>query len=158
MVKFTSSLTPAQALIKAGHYCAYQERCHAEVIEKLSQWGIYGQDADMLVLNLIEQGYLNEERFAKAFAGGKFRTKLWGRLRIVRELKMRQVSEYCIRQALAEIDEADYKVGMHKLIRQKLVLLKEKNPLVKKNKTAAYLIGKGFEPDQVWNVLRSMNL
>ncbi|MFA6261356.1 MAG: regulatory protein RecX [Bacteroidia bacterium] len=158
MTKYPSSLTPAQALIKAAHYCAYQERCHAEVLEKLSQWGIYGQDADLLVLNLIEQGYLNEERFAKAFAGGKFRTKQWGRLRIARELKMRQVSEYCIRQALAEIDEEDYKAGMHKLIRQKLVLIKEKNPLVKKSKTATYLIGKGYEPDQVWNVLRSMIL
>lgn len=145
-------------MLKAAHYCAYQERCHAEVIEKLGEWGIYGQEADLLLLQLIEQGYLNEERFAKTFAGGKFRTKQWGRLRIVRELKMRKISEYCIRGALEEIEEAEYQKTLLKLIRQKMVLLKEKNPLVKRNKTATYLIGKGYEPDQVWNVLRNMNL
>ena len=100
--------TPQQALLKAAGYCAYQERCHEEVREKLSEWGIYGEDAGNILLQLIGQNYLNEERFAKAFAGGKFRTKRWGRIKITLELKARKVSDYCIHDAMKEIDEELY--------------------------------------------------
>lgn len=156
-MKKSQTLTPASALLKAAHFCAYQERCHVEVVEKLAGWGIYGQDADLLVVQLIEQGYLNEERFARAFAGGKFRTRNWGRLRIIRELKSRKISEYCILRGLEEIDEDDYDRILVKLVLQKWNSLKEKNPVVRRHKAAAYVIGKGYEPDLVWNVLREMN-
>ena len=95
-------------LLKAASYCAYQERCHNEVRNKLADWGVYGLEADQVILQLIELNYLNEERFAVAFAGGKFRVKQWGRLKIKRELKVRGVSDYCIQMAFKEIDADDY--------------------------------------------------
>lgn len=143
-------------LLKAAHYCAYQERCHEEVREKLAEWGAYGDDAGYILQQLIEQGYLNEERFAQAFAGGKFRTKKWGRIRITLELKARKVSDYCIRSAMKEIDEGDYTKALRELAEEKYAAVKDRNPLVKKNKTAAFLIGKGYEPELVWDQLRSL--
>lgn len=150
-------LTPQQAMLKAASYCAYQERCHEEVTEKLSEWGIYGNDAGNILSKLIEQNYLNEERFAKAFAGGKFRVKKWGKIKINSELKFRKISEYCIRMAMKEINADDYLSTLKKLADEKFESIKEKNILVKKNKTAVHLMGKGYEPDLVWDCLRKIN-
>lgn len=147
-------LTTQQALIKAASYCAYQERCHEEVMEKLSEWGIYSDEAGNILLKLIEQNYLNEERFAKAFAGGKFRVKHWGRIKINSELKFRKVSDYCIRMAMKEINEDDYLETLKKLADEKYDSIKEKNPLIKKNKTAIFLMNKGYEPDLIWDILK----
>src|SRR5882762_609956 len=97
-------LSQEQALQKAKHYCAYQERCHSEVKEKLYSFGLWKQEVETILSQLIEEGYLNEERFAIQFAGGKFRMKQWGRVKIKYELKQRQVSEYCVKKALKEID------------------------------------------------------
>ncbi len=151
----TKKLTPNQALLKAAHYCAYQERCQKEMREKLSEWGVWGTDAEEIILQLIEQNYLNEERFARAFAGGKFRIKNWGRVKIKLELKQREISEYCIRKAFEEIDEEIYLQVLKEEVEKKLSSLKDKNILVKKNKTAKYLIGRGFEADLVWETLRN---
>ena len=85
-------LTPQQAVIKAQMSCAYQERCQQEMRDKLYEWGLYSNDVENIIANLISDGYLNEERFAKAFAGGKFRIKKWGRIRIKLELKKRKIS------------------------------------------------------------------
>jgi regulatory protein len=146
-------LTPSQALIRAASYCAYQERCHEEVKEKLASWGVYGPDAGEIMHKLVEQNYLDEERFARAFAGGKFRTKKWGRIKISLELKARKVSEYCIRQGLSEIDEKAYAKTLNDLAEEKYNSLTDRNPLVRKKKTATYLAGKGFEVDKVWDAL-----
>ena len=156
-MEFKKNLTPNQALLKAASYCAYQERCHDEVMEKLSEWGIYGEDAGNILLKLIEQNYLNEERFAKAFAGGKFRVKHWGRIKINQELKFRKISDFCIRMAMKEINEDDYLETLKKLATEKYGSLKEKNPLIKKNKTATFLMSKGYEPDLIWDCLRKIN-
>ena len=83
-----------QAFLKIKHYCAYQERSHKEVMGKLYDLGLFKKDAELLVSQLIEEGYLNEERFAIQFAGGKFRIKQWGKKKIVYALKEKQVSEY----------------------------------------------------------------
>ena len=101
-------LTPQQALPKAKHYCAYQERCHSEVKEKLYGFGLNKMEAEQIISKLIEENYLNEERFAILYAGGHFRTKHWGRVKIKYELKKKMVSEYCIKKALASINSADY--------------------------------------------------
>jgi regulatory protein len=156
-MEFKKNLTPNQALLKAASYCAYQERCHDEVMEKLSEWGIYGDDAGNILLKLIEQNYLNEVRFAKAFAGGKFRVKHWGRIKINQELKFRKISDYCIRMAMKEINEDDYLETLKKLSSEKYDSIKEKNPLIKKNKTAVFLMSKGYEPDLIWDCLRKIN-
>src|SRR6185295_6820819 len=97
-----------QALQKARHYCAYQERCHSEVKEKLYGFGLRKNDVEEALSRLIEDNYLNEERFAIQFAGGRFRLKHWGKVRIRYELKQKQVGEYCIKKALAAIREDDY--------------------------------------------------
>lgn len=148
-------LTPSQALLKAANYCAYQERCHIEVLEKLSEWGIWGIDAQEILLTLIEQNYLNEERFAIAFAGGKFRVKHWGKVKIKLELKQRDISEYCLNKALNEISDQDYLHTLNEQIDKKWAETKDKNLLSKRAKVARYVIGKGFEQDLIWNILRN---
>ena len=143
-------LTPQQALPKLKQYCAYQERCHSEVKEKLYSYGVYNNDAEDIISKLIEEDYLNEERFALSFAGGRFRMKQWGRVKIKYELKQKQVSEYCIKKALKVIDEDEYKNLLQKLSEQKLKTLKsEKNIFIKKRKLQDFLLQRGFENDLV---------
>src|SRR5687767_15443183 len=108
-------LTKEQALQKLRHYCAYQERCHVEVKEKLYSFGLRKQMVEESIAQLIEEDYLNEERFAIQFAGGKFRMKQWGRVKIKYALKQKQVSEYCIKKAMKELDEKDYGNTLQKL-------------------------------------------
>ena len=142
-------LTKEQALQKLKHYCAYQERCHSEVKDKLYKLGVWKKEHDEIIATLIEENYLNEERFAIAFAGGKFRVKQWGRIKIKYELKQKQVSEYCIKKALKEIEEDDYLKVLNKLAKEKYASLKGEQYLVRKKKTMNFLIGKGFEIELV---------
>lgn len=146
-------LTPAQALQKARHYCGYQERCHQEVKEKLYSYGLNRQEVEEAIATLIEEDYLNEERFAIQFAGGKFRMKGWGRTRIKNELKQRQVSEYCIKKAMKEISDEDYMATLEKMARSRWELLKKEAPLNRLRKTQDHLLYKGYEWDLVKSVL-----
>ncbi len=100
-------VTPQQALPKIKQFCAYQERCHSEVKDKLYGYGLSKNDVEELLSKLVEDNFLNEERFAIAFAGGKFRIKQWGRIKIRYELRQKQVSDYCVKKALASIDDDD---------------------------------------------------
>jgi regulatory protein len=135
-----------EALQKAKHFCAYQERCHTEVKAKLYELGMNKKEVDELLSELISDNYLNEERFAVQFAGGKFRIKQWGRIKIKYALKQKQVSEYCIKKALKAIDEKDYTKTAEKLFEQKLKTLRsEKNIFIKKRKLQDHLLQKGFE-------------
>ena len=139
-----------EALQKAKQYCAYQERCHSEAKEKLYSFGMNKKEVDELLSQLITDNYLNEERFAIQYAGGKFRIKQWGKVKIKYSLKQKQVSEYCIKKALAAIDERDYTKTLEKLFEQKLKTLKaEKNIFTKKRKLLDYLMQKGFEGNLV---------
>ena len=143
-------LTPNQALPKIKQYCAYQERSHSEVKDKLYNYGISKNDIDDILSKLIEDNYLNEERFAIHFAGGKFRIKQWGKVKIKYQLKQKQVSDYCIKKALAAIDTADYKNTLYKLADAKIATLKaEKNIFIKKRKLQDHLIQKGYELDLI---------
>ena len=146
---YTKHLTKEQALQKLKHFCAYQERCHSEVKEKLYNLGVWKKDHDEIIATLIEENYLNEERFAMAYAGGKFRIKKWGRVKIKYELKQKQVSEYCIKKALKQIDEDDYMKVMNKLAGEKYASLKSEQWLVRKKKTMDYLFRRGFEADLI---------
>jgi len=142
-----------EAYRKALDYCAMQERCHQEVRDKLYYWGLHSEDVEALISQLITEGYLNEERFAIAFAGGKFRIIKYGRVKIKNELKLRKVSDYCIRQALAAIDEDDYLNTLNVLIDKKDRETRETNEYKRKNKLALYAIGRGFESELVWDVI-----
>ena len=139
-------LSKEQALQKLKHYCGYQERSHSEVKEKLYSLGVWKKDHDEIIAALIEENYLNEERFALAFARGKFRMKQWGRVKIKYELKQRQVSEYSIKKALKQIDEEEYMTSLKKLAEDRYASLKGEQYLVRKKKTIDYLMQKGYEP------------
>lgn len=141
-------LTPDQAFQKLKHFCGYQERTHQEVKEKLYSMGLWKKDVETLLSRLIEEDYLNEERFAKSFAGGKFRMKSWGRVKIIHEMRQKKISEYCIKKGLKEIDETAYLTALDKLGRKKLATLKsETNIFVRKRKLLDYLLRKGYEGD-----------
>ena len=150
-------LSKEQALPKIKQYCAYQERCHAEVKEKLYSFGLYKKDVEQLISQMIEENYLNEERFAKMYAGGKFRMNQWGKVKIKYALRQKQVSDYSIKQAMKEIADADYKKTLQKLIEQKLKTLKtEKNIFSKKKKLRDYLLQKGYEGELVMEMVNEM--
>lgn len=151
------NLTPQQALPKLKQYCSYQERCHAEVKEKLFTYGVYKNDADEIISKLIEENYLNEERFALMFAGGKFRIKHWGKVKIKNELKQKGISDYCLKKALAAIDKDAYQKTLYKLAELKLKTLKsEKNIFIKKRKLQDHLLMKGYEADLVRIIVNDM--
>ena len=146
-----------EALQKAKQYCAYQERCHSEVKEKLYSFGMNKKEVDELLSELISENYLNEERFAILYAGGKFRIKQWGKVKIKYSLKQKQVSEYCIKKALTGIDEKDYTKTVQKLFDQKLKTLKaEKNIFIKKRKLQDHLMQKGFETSVVSKLIATV--
>lgn len=147
-------LTKEQAFQKLKHYCSYQERCHKDVREKLYSLGVGKIVHDEIIATLIEENYLNEERFAIAFARGKFRINEWGKNKIRIELKKRQVSDYCINKALKQIDEKEYLQTLQKLAIKKYAALKNEQYLIRKKKAMDYLLGKGFEWDMVKEVVK----
>lgn len=151
-----SSLTPEQALQKARHFCAYQERSHSEVKEKLYSFGLYKKDVEAVVSLLIEENYLNEERFAIQFAGGRFRMKHWGRVKIRYELKLKQVSDYCIKKALAAIDEEDYRKTLEKLARDKWEDLEGETGYTRQGKLQEYLVRKGYETEAIRQIIKAI--
>ena len=148
-------LSREQALPQIKQFCVYRERCHSEVKEKLYSLGLYKNDVEQLMAQLIEENYLNEERFAKQYAGGKFRMNQWGRVKIKYALRQKQVSDYSIKKGLKEISEADYKKTLQKLAEQKLKTLKnESNVFSKKKKLQDYLLQKGYEGELVRVVMK----
>jgi regulatory protein len=138
------------------NYCAYQERCHKEVIDKLEQMRMIPEAIDIIVVHLITHNFLNEERFAKAFAGGKFRIKKWGKNRIVRELKFRQISKYSIDSALKEIDPNDYVETLDALVKKRISQVNESNIYKKKKKVADYLFYRGWESHLVYDKINAL--
>lgn len=154
---FKKTLTREQALQKARHYCGYQERSHAEVKEKLYSLGLHKRDVEESLSQLIEENYLNEERFAQQFAGGKFRMKHWGRVKIKYELRQRQVSEYCIKKAMKEIPESDYLNRLQKLAEDHWETHRgEPNRFTRMRKTQDYLLQKGYELPLVQEVMKTL--
>jgi regulatory protein len=141
-----------EAKRKAGMYCAYQERTQQEVRNKLYELGLYKDDVEYILAELITENFVNEERYARAFAGGKFRIKRWGRMKISYALKQKNISSYCIERAMEEIPEDEYIEIIRKLIDIKSASLSG-DPFVIKKKIAAHLIGKGFESEKVWPIL-----
>lgn len=152
-----TKLTPEQALQKIKQYCAYQERAHKEVKDRLYEYGLYKKDVEEILSTLIQENYLNEERFAIQYAGGKFRMKQWGKQKIKYSLKQKQVSDYCIRKALGAIDEEKYISTLGKLAELKLKTLKsEKNIFIRKKKLQDHLIQKGYEPDLIKEIVQNI--
>ena len=151
-------ITKEVALQKLQAYCAYQERCHSEVTNKLRDLGIFGDTADAIMAQLIEDNFLNEERFAIAYARGKFRMKSWGKMRIQQELKMRHIPDYSIQQAMNAIDtEGGYLETLKRVIAQKSLEYADNDPQ-KTSKLFAYAFRRGFESELIGDVLKRMRL
>lgn len=144
---------PHLALVKMQSWCAYQERAQQEARDKLYELGLWPEAVENIIAKLIEDNFLNEERFAMAFAHGKFSIKKWGRIKIKMELKQKRVSDYCLKKALQQIDEREYMATLKKLIEAKRKLTKEKSAVKLKYKLMNYALSKGYEKDLVFDVL-----
>jgi len=156
MYSFRKSYTLEQALSRLQRYCAYQDRCHIEVERKLTEMRMIPQAKEQIIMSLIEDDYLNEERFALAFVKGKFRIKKWGRIRLKAELKKRKISKYLIKSALEQISEKDYLFTFEELANRKANSIKADSILLKKKKLADYLIYRGWESSLVNNKMNQL--
>ena len=150
--------TIIEATKKLEHYCAYQDRCHEEVIQKLRSMKMDSDEIDAIIVHLIASNFLNESRFACSFARGKHRIKHWGKIRIVNELKFRKISQYNINLALKEITTEEYEATFHNLAEQNWESIRELNPLKKRKKFCDYLLRKGFESNLVYEKVKELEL
>ncbi len=146
-----------QAWLAIQKFCAYQERCHKEVRSRLYEYGLGTEDVEELIFKLIEDNYINEERFAVAYARGKFRVKKWGRLKIVSELKFRQISPFCIKKGLKEIDDKLYAETLRDLVAKKDHDYRSTtNRFARNKKIANYCFNKGYESELIWQEIQDL--
>jgi regulatory protein len=150
------TFTVEEAQKKLENYCVYQERCHQEVERKLNEMRMIPEAKELILLNLIENNFLNEERFAMSFSRGKFRIKKWGKKRISRELKFKDISEYNIRKGLEEIDQNEYLTTLEEIAIKKRDSITEKNPYKKSQKITNFLLYRGFENDLVYSIVKEI--
>lgn len=153
---YIKSYSVQEATKKLERYCAYQERCHKEVIEKLRGMRMIPEAIDQIVAHLIQENYLNEERFAQSFARGKFNIKKWGKNRIVRELQLRDISAFNIKSALKEINPETYLESLDELAQKRLDAINERNPQKRKKKLADYLLYRGWETHLVYDKVNEL--
>ncbi|MDB5137830.1 MAG: regulatory protein RecX [Mucilaginibacter sp.] len=146
------------ALTKAEHYCAYQERSQQEVRDKLYEWGLYPNVVENVIIQLIADNFLNEERFANAYVRGKFNQKGWGKNKIKQGLKFKRVSDVLIKKALQNINGDDYLQMLNKVLQKKESLLSEKDPYKRKYKLQQYGLSRGYENDLILDVLKNREL
>jgi regulatory protein len=149
-------ITVEKALIKAYKYCAYQERCQQEVREKLYSMKLATDEVENIIVKLIEENFLNEERFAIAYASGKFRIKKWGKVKIKHALKQHQISDYCIKKALKLIDLDEYISVIEELVSKKYESFKGNTKVLRIKKTQSYLFSRGFETEYVSEAIRKL--
>lgn len=150
------SVTVTEALKKLEHYCAYQDRCHKEVEDKLRTMKLIPEAKEKIIIHLLDHNFLNEERFAKSYARGKHNIKKWGKLRIVRELKARQISAYNIKTALKEIDEDQYLITFDELAARKANSLTDTDKYKKRKKLTDYLLYRGWEHQLVYDKVKAL--
>jgi regulatory protein len=143
------------AKVKAANFCVYQERTQQEVRDKLYALGLFRDEVEQTLSELISENFVNEERFAIAFANGRFKLKHWGKTKIGYELKKRKISRYCIDKALRGISESDYENAISDLIEKKSKGIPVTSPFARQ-KIAGYLIAKGFESDLVWKQIETL--
>jgi regulatory protein len=147
------SYTVQEIQQKIAQYCVYQDRCHKEVEEKIRSYDLIPEAREMILLNLMKDNFLNEERFSKSFARGKFRIKHWGKNRIVNELKMRDISSYNIKTALKEIDEKEYIKTIYTITENRNNVISESNIYKRKKKLIDFLLRKGYETDLIFKTV-----
>ncbi|WP_026776137.1 regulatory protein RecX [Polaribacter sp. Hel_I_88] len=150
------SFTIDEVKRKLENYCVYQDRCHKEVEQKMRDYFLIPEAKEMILLSLMKDNFLNEERFAKSFARGKFRIKSWGKQRIIRELKFKDISAYNIKTALKEIDETDYLETIYKITENRNAVISEANIYKRKQKLIGFLMRKGFENELIYKVVNEV--
>ncbi|MBO9636589.1 MAG: RecX family transcriptional regulator [Siphonobacter aquaeclarae] len=143
----------ADALRQAAHFCAYQERTVREVRDKLHAWEVSEEDTDEIIARLQADGYLSDDRFARSFAGGKFRTRQWGKIRIEQEMRRKGIADAERKSGIAEIDADEYARTLKSLLDKKAASLNESDPWKRRQKLARFAMGKGYEADLIWRVL-----
>lgn len=136
-------------LSKMRRYCAYRERSHKEVRYKLVKMKVYGMELERIMTQLIEDGFLNELRYAKAYASGKFRMNKWGKNKILRGLKHQDISSYCIKKAMEEIDESEYNTVLFQLLEKKIRQYSKDDNFIKKNKLIKYALSRGYNMNEM---------
>lgn len=144
------------ALEAMKRYCAYQDRCHSEVRTRLLEHQVYGHDLENILAQLITENYLNEERFAQSYVRGKFYLKKWGKIKILQQLKFKDISPYCIKKGMLEIDEDDYYTTAKNLAEAKKKELRQNNRYEVRNKITRYLHQKGYEYDLIKEVIEEL--
>lgn len=149
-------MTYTQVLEKLKYYCAYQERAHSEVYQKLWDFQLDEDERNNIIATLIGENYLNEERFAIAYSEGKFRIKKWGKTKIKLKLKEKKVSTYCIDKGLKAIEEEEYWETLLQLVKHKFERVRESNLYKKKVKTVNYCYQKGFESQLIWEAINQI--
>ena len=155
-MKNQKTYTVDEATKVLENYCAYQERCHKEVEQKLYDLNMIPKAKEHIILHLLQHNFLNEERYAKAFVRGKFSIKKWGKIKIINQLKFKGISEYNIKSGLKEIDSNEYLIALQTIAEKKLPLIKESNAYKKRSKLAAFLISKGFESELVFKTVKTL--
>lgn len=154
---YQKTYTLKEATAKLEGYCAYQERCHKEVNQKLREMRMIPEAVDIIILHLLKYNFLNETRFTQAYARGKFNHKKWGKQRIIRELRYRDISKYNIDLGLKEITDEDYENTFNELAEKRYFQLSSENNLQKKRKKLAdYLLYRGWETFLVYDKVNEL--
>ena len=146
-------MTQREALEKIKRYCAYQERCQSEVRQKLYSFGLDSEHIENILCSLIEENFIDEERFTKVFVRGKFRHKKWGKIKIKQHLKQKDISEYCIKKGFKEINQEDYLKTLDEILLKKSDALVNENKFIRKQKTIKYAMSRGFEYELICDLL-----
>ena len=157
MIGQQKSTSYPEALKKLEHFCAYQERCHQDVEKKLNDFFLISEAREKIIMHLIAENYLNETRFSESFARGKFNIKHWGKLRIIRELKTRNISDYNIKKGLKQIDETDYLASFHELAERKWSNLSNESNQKARQKLIYYLQYRGWENNLIFEKVSDLN-
>ena len=154
--KKKKSFTVNEIKRKLENYCVYQDRCHKEVEQKMREYQVIPEARELILLSLMKDNFLNEERFAKSYARGKFRIKSWGKQRIVRELKFRDISAYNLKTALKEIDATEYIATIYRITENRNAVISESDIYKRKKKLIDFLMRKGFEYDLIYKVVNEV--
>lgn len=149
-------LSQELAFEKLKRYCRYQDRCHSEVRTKLLSLKIYGEDLEEVITELIKDDYLNEERYARSYARGKFRLKKWGRIKIKQNLFQKRISSYCIKKGIEEIEEEAYLETLRQVIRSAILKYDSYDDLIQKDKTIKYATSRGYEANLIFKIIKEM--
>ncbi len=146
------------AIERLKNYCALQDRCQWDVTQKMKEWGLLEMTQNHILEILIQEKYVDEERFAQSFCRGKFLIKQWGKVKITNELKKKKISNICIKKGLKEIDLTEYDLLLENLLTKKNDTLRDKNHFTRKSKLARFLIQRGFEGNLVWDKIRELSI